>query len=91
MDTPHLNTAVCSQCGLIHPPLIPGQICPMIKQKTENNEIINIDDFIVISKNLIIDSIKKKNIKNINKLTKNLTILIAKYLEKYTDEEISNK
>lgn len=79
----------CPQCGIIHPPLPPGARCPMasIKVKTQdgNEKEVDINKFLVDLKNIIISQTDSKNIKDLEKLFKNIIIETTKYLESYKE------
>jgi len=76
----------CSQCGTYHPPLQPGQICPMAKDKSEVGENpIDFSHFIINLKTILISQFAKKDIKDKNKLLKEVTINIVQFIETYTE------
>ena len=79
---------VCPQCGLIHPPLRPGEKCP--NAPIEKNEA-GIDDgdvhkHLVDMRNIILSKMKEKNIKDGKKFFQYAVIELTKALEKYTGE-----
>jgi len=79
--------ADCPQCGTMHPPIRPGEICPMkkveIKEASVTDEDIN--RFLTSLKNISVSQIQSKGIKNGNKLFQHLTVEIAKILEAYNE------
>jgi hypothetical protein len=90
--TPPSNAGVsgniCSQCGTIHPPLPPGTKCPMAKVKVKDGKEekeIDVNKFLVDLRNIILSQAEKKNIKDIEKLFKNIIVEVTKYLEGYSE------
>ena len=76
----------CPQCGTFHPPLQPGQICPMVKDKSEVGEnTIDFSQFIINLKTILISQFAQKDIKDKNKLLKDVTINIVQFIENYTE------
>jgi hypothetical protein len=79
----------CPQCGTIHPPIPPGQKCPManIKVKTETGEEkeIDVNKFMAQLKNIIISQSEQRRVKDIEKLFKNIIVEVTKYLEEYSE------
>lgn len=76
----------CPQCGFSHPPVPPGEKCPMAKEKTNDGTEINFDDFFKNLKIILISQIKKKNIKDPKRILAFTTIMITKLLEKYEEK-----
>jgi hypothetical protein len=86
------DTAVeggCHQCGMIHPPLRPGERCPMAKVKVKNDKgeerEVDVNKFIANLKNIIISQSESKKIKDIEKLFQNIIVEVTKYLEGYSE------
>jgi len=80
---------VCDQCGFTHPPLRPGQKCPAAESgKEEIPEVGEVDltDFIVSMKNILVSQIQSKKIKDVKKLTSFTIVEITKILEGYKEE-----
>ena len=78
----------CPQCGFSHPPLPEGAICPNAKATIETGGIkkeLNIEQYLVDLRNIILSQISSKSIKNPDKLFQNVTIEVAKYLETYSE------
>ena len=76
----------CNQCGMIHPPLPIGTDCPNAPAKTSSGiEIVGIADFFAILKTTLIVNIEKKEIKDSEKLFKNLTMEVVKFMENYQE------
>jgi hypothetical protein len=79
----------CPQCGMIHPPLQPGQKCPLapVKVKGNNQEekTVDINRFLADLKNIIVSQSEQRGIKDIEKLFKNIIIEVTKYIEGYSE------
>jgi len=79
--------AECPQCGVMHPPVPAGQICPNarveIKEAGIRDEDINV--FLSTLKNITVSQIQSKEITDGNKLFKSLTIELTKFLEGYSE------
>lgn len=79
--------AECPQCGVMHPPVPAGQKCPNakveIKEAGVRDEDVN--RFLSSLKNITVSQIQSKGIKDGNKLFKNLTVELTKFLEGYSE------
>lgn len=75
----------CNQCGLFHPPLKSGEICPMAKEKTSDGTEINLNIFFTTMKNIMVANIKKNNIKDIQKFSSYVIINLNKIIETYKE------
>ena len=79
----------CPQCGQLHPPLKPGEKCPMAKDKFTDDkgmEIeVDVNKYLTNLKNIIVSQIESKKLKDPNKLFKELTISVMSFLEKYKE------
>lgn len=75
----------CSQCGLVHPPLKEGTICPMRPVKSVTGVEIDTSKFLAALKNILISQIQIKQIKNVNKLMNEMVIQVTKFLEGYKE------
>ena len=75
---------VCPQCGLIHPPLRPGEKCPNAPIQSGEKKI-DTSKFFASLKNICVSQIEKKGIKDVEKLFNNLVIEVTKYLENYEE------
>lgn len=90
-NTPLTSSSVvveggCPDCGLIHPPIHPGQKCPMAPVKVKDGEeekLVDVNRFLVDLKNIIISQIDIKKITDIEGLFKNIIVEVTKYLEEY--------
>lgn len=78
----------CPQCGMFHPPLAPGQICPMAtyESKDSNEPKVDFTKFITNLKTILISQFEKKDIKDKNKLLQEVTIKIVKFIEEYGEK-----
>lgn len=75
----------CPQCGMVHPPLKEGTICPMRPVKSIEGKDIDTSKFIASLKNILISQIQAKKIKNPNKLMNEMVIQLTKFLEGYKE------
>lgn len=90
-EGPKINTiptsfGACPQCGLIHPPVNPGERCPNAPIKASGISDSEATQFLINLKNIIISNIEKKNIKDNKKLFQKLILNVADFLEKYKEE-----
>lgn len=76
---------ICPQCGLLHPPVEPGKKCPNAPIQVGEKKV-GTTKFLVDLKNICASQIEKKNIKDVEKMFKKLTIEITKFLEGYEEE-----
>jgi len=79
--------AECPQCGIMHPPLNPGQKCPVAKVEIKEAGLKDEDvtKLVVDLRNIAISQIESKGIKDGNKLFKHITIEFMKSLEAYKE------
>jgi len=77
---------MCPQCKTHHPPIKPGEKCPMAKEFNEQGDEIDVSQFVANMKNILVSQIKSKGIENINKLTGLLTVEVTKFCEEYKEE-----
>ena len=78
----------CGQCGMLHPPIPPGQKCPNAKielKSEKDGKDVDINKYLVILRDIILSQIGLKGIKDPDKLFQNITIEITKYLEGYKE------
>jgi len=82
------NFSECPQCGLIHPPLKPGERCPNIKMEFKNEKgdkiKIEIEEFLIMIKNIILSKTEGKIIQEekIKKLFSDLVVESNHVIEK---------
>jgi hypothetical protein len=79
----------CPQCGMFHPAVRPGEICPMkpsfVKSADGSNPQVEIDKYIVTMKTILISQLGKKSIKDPKKLFQNMIIELTKFIEGYKE------
>lgn len=79
----------CPQCGMIHPPLRPGERCPNAGAKTKSadgtEKVVDVNKYLMTLRNILMSQIDSKGIKDVDKLFKNITLEITKYLEGYKE------
>lgn len=79
---------VCPECGTIHPPLKPGQKCPIVQNqqalKKANISEDKISQFVQNLKNIIIANLSKMNVESSEKVLQEITIEVTKFLENYS-------
>ena len=79
----------CPQCGTIHPPIPPGQKCPManvkVKDETGEEKIVDVNKFMAQLKNIIVSQSEQRGVKDVEKLFKNIIVEVTKYLEGYKE------
>lgn len=78
----------CPQCGLMHPPVAGGGKCPLAPVKVKDGDkerIIDVNKFLGEMKNIILSQAEKREIKDIEKLFKNIIVEITKYIEGYNE------
>jgi len=79
----------CPQCGLVHPPIAQGQKCPMAGVKVKNDKgeekSVDVNKFLAQLKNIIVSQIEQKEIKDVEKIFKNIIVEVTKYIEGYRE------
>jgi hypothetical protein len=77
----------CPQCGVMHPPLRAGEICPVKKVEVKEAGLKEEDvtKFIIDLRNIAISQIESRGLKDGNKLFKHLTVEFMKILEAYSE------
>lgn len=75
----------CPQCGLLHPPLQPGEICPNAPIKTIDNKEIDVNPFLAKLKTIFISQMDIKKIKDPEKMFTHLIVEVTKILENYKE------
>jgi len=74
----------CPQCKTFHPPIPPGEKCPMVKDNINGQEI-DYSGLLNNLRNVILSQIKLKGIKNIPKLFGFVQIEMMKLIENYKE------
>lgn len=91
-----MNVGVeCTQCGMTHPSLKVGEICPILKgrenlekasgQETEDGTKLDYTDILATLTTILTSQISSKGIKDITKIKQYLIIELTKALENYTE------
>lgn len=80
----------CPQCGLLHPPLPPGEKCPNVALSNGENNLsglteTEINKHLVDMRNIIISMIQQKSIKDGKKFFQYAVIELTKALESYKE------
>ena len=83
MDFHSPSTGKCPQCGFHHPPIAQGTICPMAKVKTEGGQEIELNEFLVSIKNIMIANIKKNKIEDVKKFRNAVILNLNQFIESY--------
>ncbi len=87
MDDRGLLGSKCPQCSTLHPPLRPGEECPIahgIKVKAgEDGKPIDISDLVSTITTIIKSQVGVKKIRDINKLKQYVIIETTKMFERY--------
>jgi hypothetical protein len=79
---------VCPQCNMMHPPLRPGEKCPNASMKIEKEgkeQSVDINKYLVSLRNILMSQIDCKGSQDVDKLFKNITLEVTKYLEGYKE------
>lgn len=80
-----VNPDICPQCGLLHPPVKPGEKCAMAPITTKDNKVIDPTEFLTKMKFLISNQLEQKGVKDTKKFFQYLTIKLMKLMENYTE------
>jgi hypothetical protein len=75
----------CHQCGLIHPPIQPGDKCPNapLKVKGDQEQQINVNELVVKIKDILASQLEQKDIKDLKKFTGEMIMNLMKFCEDY--------
>lgn len=76
---------VCSQCGIMHPPVNPGETCPMAPITTKDNVVVDPTNFLTKMKLIISNQLEQKSIKDAEKFFQHLTVELMKAMESYKE------
>jgi hypothetical protein len=74
----------CPQCGFSHPPINPGEKCSLAKVKV-GDQTIDLNPFFTRLKPMLISSIEKKHIKDLNRLYITVILSLQKILDEYKE------
>jgi hypothetical protein len=78
---------ICSQCGLSHPPIPVGTMCPMAKHSTTSGEEIDYGNFLLNLKNIVTSQIDFKKIQKPKKMFAKLIVEFMKIVENYEEKD----
>ena len=84
-QAPAPSGGVCPQCGIIHPPVPPGEKCPMAPIKTKDNRVVDPTEFLSKMKSIISNQLEQKGVKDVDKFFQHLTIELTKAMENYKE------
>ena len=80
------SAPLCPQCNKFHPPLQPGEKCPLVtKDSTPSGQEVDFKDLYTPLRNVILSKVQSKGIKDIKKLFGSLIVVITKHLEDYKE------
>lgn len=82
---PAPSGGVCPQCGIMHPPVKPGEVCPMAPIKTKDNKVVDPTNFLTKMKLIISNQLEQKGVKDPEKFFQHLTIELMKAMEEYKE------
>jgi hypothetical protein len=73
---------LCPQCNTMHPPVRPGEICPVapVKSKTTGKEI-NFEKFLADLKIMLISQFEQRKIEDHEEIFRNIKLETMKILE----------
>lgn len=74
----------CGQCGMFHPPLAPGQVCPKAPLNIEGITDQQVNQMLVSLKNILVSQIRVNKITDGNKLLQQLVIHVMKFFDEKT-------
>lgn len=88
MTRPEIQTMICKQCGMTHPPLSNGTRCPMAKHATSNGDEIDYGNFLANLQNIVASQIDIKKIIKPKNMFAKLTVEFMKLVENYEEESV---
>ena len=75
---------VCSQCGLMHPQLPAGEVCPVAMENKVNSECkFNVDNFVTNIKYTLVSKMSEKNIDDPEKFVGDVILNMVKFIDNY--------
>jgi hypothetical protein len=81
-----ISGSECSQCGMIHPPLAAGKVCPNARTVDENTGVvIDFNALFIPLKNIITSQIQTKEIKDHGKMFGQIIVEMTKMIENYKE------
>jgi hypothetical protein len=75
----------CPQCGMLHPPLAPGEKCPIAPVKIDGVQDIDITQFVVKIKDILTSQLEQKGVKDYKKFSSGMIMELVKYCEGYKE------
>ena len=91
MPPPAGNTGdICPQCGIMHPPLKSGEMCPMATTATSSGTEIDFNLLFKPLKDICISQIENKKIEDYDKLFRYIILNVATSIDKFENERIVN-
>lgn len=79
----------CPQCGIYHPPVKPGEVCPLkpatVKSPDGTVHQLELDKYLVTMKTIIVSQLGKKQLKDPKKFFQNMIIELTKFIEGYKE------
>lgn len=75
----------CPQCNTFHPPMNPGEKCPVAPIKTEKGDVVDLNPFFAQLKNIVTSQIDSKGIKDVDKMMKHVVVNLTQFLEGYNE------
>lgn len=80
----------CHECGLLHPPLQPGEKCPnapiKVKCKDGKEKVVDPTNFLSKMKDIIVSQMGQKQIEDSEKFFNYLTLELTKAMERYEEK-----
>jgi len=76
---------ICPQCGKSHPPIQPGQKCPMAPIQTPGGQTIDINPILEKMQVILTSQLEQKSITDITKFSQFIIIEITKLIEGYKE------
>lgn len=84
-NAPTPSGGTCPQCGIMHPPVNPGETCPMAPITTKDNKVVDPTEFLTKMKFIISNQLEQKGIKDVEKFFQHLTVELMKAMEEYKE------
>jgi hypothetical protein len=82
---PAASGGTCPQCGLMHPPVQPGEKCPMAPIVTQNDTVVDPTNFLTKMKLIISNQLEQKGVKDPEKFFQHLTVELLKARENFKE------
>jgi len=75
--------SACPQCGIMHPPCKPGELCPLAKVKTPEGKTIDFEKFLADLKIILVSQFESRKVTNHEEVFKKIKLEVMKVLEGY--------